>query len=85
MNFPTQRNIYLFGPNHAINAKDDKRNAEDLSHIEWERSFEGFLDLLRVLDEEAESEDIRQAETEIPACTDLFRHLLMQCPHDKEE
>ena len=78
-------NIYLFGPNHAIDTNDDKRYRENLSHIEWEGGLEGFLDLLGVLDKEAESEDISQAEAEIPACADLLRHLLMQCPHDKEE
>ena len=49
----------FFGSYHAIDSKYDKRNRKDLSHVEWERGFEGFLDLLGVFDEEAEGEDIR--------------------------
>ena len=75
----------LFGPNHTIDTNDDKGNRKDLTHVEWESGLEGFLDLLGVLDKEAEGEDIGQAEAEIPASADLLRHLLMQCPHDKEE
>ena len=77
---------FLFlGSYHAIGSKDDKWYRKYLSHIEWERGFEGFLNLLRVLNEEAEGEDIRQTEAKIPACADLLRHLLMETPHNQEE
>ena len=75
----------FFGSYHAIDSKYDKGNRKNLSHIEWERGFEGFLHLLGVLNEEAEGEDICQTEAEVPACANLLRHLLMQNPHDQEE
>ena len=68
-------NIYLFGPNHAIDTNDDKRYRENLSHIEWERGLEGFLNLLGVLNEEAEGKDIGQAETKyqpVPIFSGIF-------------
>ena len=82
---PTVGTFRLLGPNHAIYAKDNERNREDLSHIEWESGLESLLDLLGVFNQETEGENIRQTETEIPARADLLRHLLVQCPHDKEE
>ena len=78
--------IYGFlGLNHAIDTNDDERNRQNLAHVDGERGLEGFLDLLGVLYEEAEGEDIRQAEAEIPAGADFLRHLLMERPHDKKE
>ena len=47
--------------------------------------WEGFLNLLGVFDEEAEGEDIRQAEAEVPACADLLRHSFVEYPHDTEK
>ena len=75
----------LFCSQHAPGSEDNEWYGEYLSHVEWERGFEGFLNLFRVFDEETESEDIRQAEAEVPACADLLWHLLVECPHDKEE
>ena len=77
--------FYFLGPYHTIDTNNDEGNRKNLSHIEWESGLEGFLDLLGVLDKEADGEDLGQAEAEIPASADLLRHLLMQCPHDKEE
>ena len=77
--------LNFLGFYHAIDPKDDEGNRKDLSHVEWERGFEGFLDLLGVFDEEAEGEDIRQTKAEIPACANLLRHLLMQYPHHDKE
>ena len=78
--------LYLFlSFYHTIDTNDDEWYREYLSHIEWERGFEGFLNLLRVLNEEAEGEDVGQAEAEIPACADFLGHLLMQIPHDAKE
>ena len=76
---------FFLGPYHAISAEYYERNTEYLSHVEWERGFEGFLNLLCVFDEETESEDIRQAEAEIPTCADFLGHLLVEYPHDAEE
>ena len=70
---------------HTPDSKDDEGNRENLSHVEWERGLEGFLDLLGVFDEKAEGEDIRQTEAEIPTCADLLWHSLMQIPHNAKE
>ena len=75
----------FLGSYHAIDAKDDEGDREDLAHVEWERGLEGLLDFLGVLDEEAEGEDIGQTEAEVPACADLLGHLLVEYPHDAEE
>ena len=73
-------------PYHTVDSEYDKGNRKYLSHVEWERGFEGFLNFLGVFDEESESEDIGQAEAEIPASTDLLGHLFMEHPHhDKED
>ena len=57
-----------------------------MSHIEWERGFESFLEFFGVLDEEAEREDVRQAKAKVPACADFWLlALLIDCPHDNEE
>ena len=85
MFFSYSRLSYFLGSYHTIDTNDDEWNTEDLSHVEWESGLEGFLNFLGVLDEEAEGEDIGQAEAEIPACADLLRHLLVERPHDKEE
>ena len=58
----------FLGSHHTIAAEDDEGDGENLAHVEWEGGLEGFLDFLGVLDEEAEGEDIRQTEAEIPAC-----------------
>ena len=48
----------FLGSYHAIDAKDDEGDREDLAHVDGEWGFEGFLNLLGVLDEEAEGEDV---------------------------
>ena len=68
---------FFLGPYHAISAEYYERNTEYLSHVEWERGFEGFLDLLGVFDEEAEGEDIAQAEAEEKARAHQLRPLLV--------
>jgi len=50
--------LFLFSSYHAIDTQDDEWDAKDLSHIDGKGSFEGFLNLLGVFDEEAEGEDI---------------------------
>lgn len=57
---------------HTPDSQDDEGDGEDLAHVDWERGLEGLLDLLGVFDEEAEGEDIGQAEAEIPACAHLW-------------
>ena len=69
----------------TIDADDDEGNGENLSHVDGQRGLEGFLNLLGVLDEEAEGEDVGQAEAEVPACANLLRPLLMQCPHNDKQ
>lgn len=43
----------------------NKRNAENLSHIHRQTSLEGYLNLLRVFDEETEGEDKSKTQTKI--------------------
>ena len=75
----TKALLYLFlCPYHTIDTKDDEGNRKYLSHIDRQRGLEGFLNLLGVFDEEAEGEDIRQAETEVPASAYLG-HLAAGC------
>ncbi len=82
---PTLGTFRLLGSNHAVYAKDDEWDGEDLSHIEWECGLERFLHFLGVFDEEAEGEDIRQTEAEIPACADLLWHALVEIPHNAKQ
>ena len=64
-------------PYHAVDTYDDEGDGEDLSHIDGQRSLEGFLDLLGVLDEEGEggletniitSITTRESSNEAPEC-----------------
>ena len=77
---------------HADQSDNDKRNRENLSHVDRQGFLETLLYLFGVLDEEAESEDVRQAEAKIPACA-YYWHLavsfwllalLIDSPHDNE-
>ena len=77
--------LFLLGLNHTIRSQNDEWDRENLTHIDWERCFEGFLYLLGVFDEEAEGENICKAEAEIPTCANLLRHLLVEIPHDDEK
>jgi len=65
---------------HAIYTENDERYREYLPHVYRQRCFESFLYLLRILDEEAEGEDVGQAEAEIPARADLLWHPLVEHP-----
>jgi hypothetical protein len=65
--------LVFLGSYHAIGAEYDKWYRKNLSHINGQRSFKGFLNLLGVLDEEAEGEDIGQTEAKIPATTYIER------------
>ena len=68
-----EKAVFSFaGSLHAVHAEDDKRDGENLTHIDGQRCLEGFLYLLGVLDKETEGEDIRQTEAEIPACANLL-------------
>ena len=77
------------GFQHTINPDDDERNGEQLAHIEQHVSLPSLLHVLCVFDEEAESEDIEEAESEIPARSHFrgvgFLTSLINCPHDKEQ
>lgn len=54
---------------HEIEADEDERDAEPLAHVEGHAIFEADLILLEELDEEAEGENLRQAEAEEEALT----------------
>ncbi len=60
-------------PQHADHSDNNEWNREYLSHINGQRGLKGFLNLLGVLDEEAEGEDIGQTEAKIPATTYIER------------
>lgn len=49
---------------HAIDADDDERYAEPLSHVQRHAVLEGYLVFLQELDEETEYEYLRQAKAE---------------------
>ena len=61
--------MMLLFSEHTNHSNENERNRQDLSHIKGEGGLKGFLDLLGVLDEEAEGEDIGQTEAEVPAST----------------
>ena len=65
------------GFQHTINPDDDERDGEQLPHIEEHISFPSLLHVLRVFYQEAESEDIGEAESEIPACSNSWRTSLL--------
>lgn len=54
---------------HEIKADKDEGDAEPLAHVEGHAIFEADLILLEELDEEAEGENLRQAEAEEEALT----------------
>ena len=54
---------------HEIEADEDERDAEPLAHVEGHAILEADLILLEELDEEAEGENLRQAEAEEEALT----------------
>ena len=85
-------NLQLSGSHHAVDADDDEGDGEDLSHVDGQRGFEGFLNLLGVLDEEAEGEDVGQTEAEVPACAHVeglmllaVGELLVDAPHNHKQ
>ena len=65
--------LHFLRPYHAVHADDDEGNGENLSHVDGQGGLEGFLNLLGVLNEEAEGEDIGQTEAKIPATTYIER------------
>lgn len=75
----------MFCTNHAPHTNNDEGDGKDLSHINGECGLESFLNLFGIFDEEAEGEDIGEAEAEVPASANLLGHLLVQIPHDEEE
>ena len=52
---------------HAEDADGDEGDGEELAHVEWHGRLEVHLDVLGVLDEEAEGEDEGKDETEVEA------------------
>jgi len=64
----------VLGFYHTDDANDDKGNRKNLSHIDRQGFLETLLYLFGILDEEAESEDVRQAEAKVPASANLLRH-----------
>ena len=59
---------------HAPCTDDNEGNRQQLSHVEKHAFFKCLLHFFRVFDEEAEGEDIGQAETEIEAGAHLRNH-----------
>ena len=56
--------VHPLAANHARHADSHERDAQQLSHVERQRSLERLLHLLGILDEEACDEDVRQTESE---------------------
>ena len=81
--------LFLFRLDHAIDTEDDEGDGEQLAHVEKHVSLPGFLHVLGVFDEEAEGEDIGEAETEVPAGAYPWRagflSSFIDCPHDEEQ
>ena len=59
--------FHPFSTPHASNAKDDERNAQQLSHVENHARLEVYLYILGVFYEEAERENEGQTQAEIEA------------------
>ena len=77
---------HLFAcPDHAIDAKNNERNAEELPHVEEHARLEAHLNVFGVLDEEAEGEDERDAEAEIEAFAHGNLPAPITIPAHKEE
>ena len=64
------QSLHPLSSNHTSDADDDKRNREQLAHIERHTCFEINLYILRVFDEEAERENERENETEEESTSD---------------
>lgn len=70
---------------HRPHTQRDEREAENLPHIDGEGGLESLLHFLRVLDEEAEREDQRQAKAEVKPRAHLFGVPLVDEEDDEEE
>ena len=70
---------------HARHAYHHERYAQQLSHVERQRSLERLLHLLGVLDEEACGEDVRKAESEEEARAHALWHTAVEVPADEEQ
>ena len=80
------RFAHLFAcPDHAIDAENNERNAEELAHVEEHARLEAYLNVFGVLDEEAEGEDERDAEAEIEAFAHGNLPAAIAIPAHKEE
>ena len=81
--------VFLFSfhsLHHAPGAENNEGYAQDLSHIQWQRTIvRTALQFLGELDEEASREDQRKAEAEIEAGTHLFLRSLIEPPSHEEE
>ena len=76
-------------PQHTIGTDEDEGDGEQLTHVEKHVGLPGFLHVLGVFNEEAEGEDIGQAESEIPARSHAWLASLLasfvDSPHDEEQ
>ena len=72
-------------PQDSPHTYSDERKAEDLSHVNGQACLEGLLHFLGVFDGETESENKREAETEVEPCPDLLRMFPVNQEDDNEE
>lgn len=56
------------GSAHEHCPNDDKRDAEELPHVEEHTALEVHLYIFGIFYEEAESEDVEKAKSEVEAC-----------------
>ena len=70
---------------HAPQSDDDEGDAQELTHIEEHAVLEGNLIFLGVLDEDAGSEDEREAEAEEESRADALGIVAIEPPVDDEE
>ena len=77
--------VHPLAANHASHADSHERDAQQLSHVERQRSLERLLHLLGILDEEACDEDVRQTESEEEARAHTLRRAAVEVPADEEQ
>jgi len=75
----------LWARGYAPNANEDERNAQYLSHVHRQTGLEGYLNLLRIFDEEAEGEDEGEAKSEVETGAYALRSFLLVDEEDDEE
>ena len=75
----------LLSVENAQDADDDKRNRQQLSHIQRQVSLESFLDVLGVLDEEACCKHQGEAQSEVESAAHHVAMLAIDEIDDHEE